>query len=81
MEQGGLSPAQFMSFPSNLDAAILKLLHQILSLSFLTNTWHPTSYWETHWLEVTWTEFAESLSVVLEKEIATHSSILAWIIP
>ena len=32
MEQGGLSPAQFMSFPSNLDGAILKLLHQILSL-------------------------------------------------
>ena len=81
MEQGGSSPAQFMSFPSNLDGAILNLLHQIFSLSFLTNTWHPTFYWETHWLEVIWTEFAESLSGVLEKEIATHSSILACIIP
>ena len=32
MEQGGLSPAHFMSIPSNLDGAILKLFHQILSL-------------------------------------------------
>ena len=42
MEQGGPPPAQFMSFPSILGGAILKLLHQIL-LSLIPHQ-HPTSY-------------------------------------